>query len=159
MLGVFMKMGGDSNGCVAKENEWLSRNGGDFGCWVVFSLSKSYVYEIFSTPLYFMPVTMLSLPNIKVVRLFAPSILIEISIERKTSFGTLSKLSDAIFSGSASSTFSVVIGTSSIFSLFASATTLNVVTAIAKDSAIEISLRRFIYLVLTSLNFKISAVT
>ena len=24
-------MGGDSNGCVAKENEWLSRNGGDFG--------------------------------------------------------------------------------------------------------------------------------
>ena len=40
MRGVFMMMGGDSNGCVAKENEWLSRTGGDFGWWVVFLFSK-----------------------------------------------------------------------------------------------------------------------
>ena len=40
MLGLFMKMGGDSNGGVAKDKEWLSRNGGDFGWWIAFPLSK-----------------------------------------------------------------------------------------------------------------------
>jgi len=114
--------------------------------FAVCRLSKSYVYEIFSTPLYFTPVTMLSLPNIRVVRFCTSSIFIKISIERKTSFGTLSKLSGTIFSGSASSTLSVVIGTSSIFALFASAATLNAVTAIVQESNIEIILYSFTYL-------------